>query len=90
MYRERPFTIGDVGYVDDDGYLFICDRAKDMIITGGVNVYPEEVEGVLAGASRRSATSRSSACPTPNGASRSSRSCNRSTGVAPSTRSPTS
>jgi len=46
-YRGRLFTIGDVGYVDDDGYLFVCDRAKDMIITGGVNVYPQEVEAVL-------------------------------------------
>ena len=47
-YRGRLFTIGDVGYLDDDGYLFVCDRAKDMIITGGVNVYPQEVEAVLA------------------------------------------
>ncbi len=47
-YRGKLFTIGDVGYLDDDGYLFICDRAKDMIITGGVNVYPQEVEAVLA------------------------------------------
>ena len=47
-YRGRLFTIGDVGFVDADGYLFICDRAKDMIITGGVNVYPQEVEAVLA------------------------------------------
>jgi long-chain acyl-CoA synthetase len=46
-YRGSFFTIGDVGYLDDDGYLFICDRAKDMIITGGVNVYPQEVEAVL-------------------------------------------
>ena len=47
-YRGKLFTIGDVGFVDDDGYLFIRDRAKDMIITGGVNVYPQEVEAVLA------------------------------------------
>jgi long-chain acyl-CoA synthetase len=47
-YRGKLFTIGDLGYVDDDGYLFIRDRAKDMIITGGVNVYPQEVEAVLA------------------------------------------
>jgi len=45
--RGRFFTIGDIGYVDADGYLFVCDRAKDMIITGGVNVYPAEVEAVL-------------------------------------------
>jgi long-chain acyl-CoA synthetase len=47
-YRGKLFTIGDIGYVDDDGFLFIRDRAKDMIITGGVNVYPQEVEAVLA------------------------------------------
>ncbi len=46
-YRGRLFTIGDLGYLDADGYLFIRDRAKDMIITGGVNVYPQEIEAVL-------------------------------------------
>jgi long-chain acyl-CoA synthetase len=44
----KSFTLGDVGYVDEDGYLFLRDRAKDMIISGGVNIYPAEVEGVLA------------------------------------------
>ncbi|MEU5979940.1 long-chain-fatty-acid--CoA ligase [Streptomyces sp. NPDC047315] len=39
---------GDAGYLDEDGYLFITDRIKDMIITGGENVYPIEVESVLA------------------------------------------
>ena len=38
---------GDVGHLDDDGYLHITDRKKDMIITGGFNVYPSEVEQVI-------------------------------------------
>ncbi len=46
-FRRNAFTIGDVGYLDDDGYLFLCDRARDVIISGGVNIYPAEVEGVL-------------------------------------------
>ena len=41
---------GDIGYLDEDNYLFIVDRAKDMIITGGFNVYSTEVEQVAAGA----------------------------------------
>lgn len=44
---EGWFHSGDVGYIDDDGFLFICDRLKDMVITGGENVYPAEVESVL-------------------------------------------
>jgi long-chain acyl-CoA synthetase len=47
-WRDRMFTVGDIGYLDDDGYLFLCDRKSDIIITGGVNVYPAEVEGELA------------------------------------------
>ena len=39
---------GDVGYMDEDGFLFIVDRKKDMIIRGGVNVYPKEIENVIA------------------------------------------
>lgn len=39
--------LGDIGYVDADGYLFICDRASDMVISGGVNIYPAEVEHQL-------------------------------------------
>jgi long-chain acyl-CoA synthetase len=41
------FTVGDVGYLDADGYLFLCDRKIDMIISGGVNIYPAEIEAVL-------------------------------------------
>jgi long-chain acyl-CoA synthetase len=40
---------GDAGYLDAEGYLFLTDRVKDMIISGGENVYPAEVENVLAG-----------------------------------------
>ena len=46
--RGKAFTLGDIGVMDEDGYLFIRDRAKDMIISGGVNIYPAEVEGVLS------------------------------------------
>jgi long-chain acyl-CoA synthetase len=45
--RGDFFTAGDIGYLDDEGYLFLCDRKIDMIISGGVNVYPAEVEGAL-------------------------------------------
>ncbi|CAA0118354.1 Long-chain-fatty-acid--CoA ligase FadD13 [Halioglobus japonicus] len=44
---EGWFHSGDVGYFDEDGFLFICDRLKDMVISGGENVYPAEVEGAL-------------------------------------------
>ncbi len=40
-------TVGDVGYLDDDGYLFLTDRKAFMIISGGVNIYPQEIENVL-------------------------------------------
>ena len=42
------FTLGDIGYLDADGYLYLSDRKIDMIISGGVNIYPAEIEGVLA------------------------------------------
>jgi len=42
-------SAGDIGYLDDDGYLYIVDRRVDMIITGGANVFPAEVESALAG-----------------------------------------
>jgi long-chain acyl-CoA synthetase len=41
------FTVGDVGYLDEDGWLFLRDRKTDMIISGGVNIYPAEIEGEL-------------------------------------------
>jgi long-chain acyl-CoA synthetase len=41
------FTLGDMGYVDDAGYLYLADRSADQIISGGVNVYPAEVDAVL-------------------------------------------
>jgi long-chain acyl-CoA synthetase len=46
-YRGEHFTLGDVGYVDDDGYLFLTDRTADVIISGGVNIYPAEIDAVL-------------------------------------------
>ncbi len=57
-YRHRPeerakldrdglIATGDIGALDEEGYLFLLDRKKDMVITGGVNVYPAEIEGIL-------------------------------------------
>lgn len=43
------FHSGDIGYLDDENFLFLCDRVKDMVITGGENVYPAEIESVLYG-----------------------------------------
>lgn len=47
--RDGMITNGDIGYLDEDGYLFLVDRKKDMVISGGVNIYPAEIECVLAG-----------------------------------------
>src|SRR6202012_3594038 len=41
------FTVGDVGLIDEDGFLFLRDRKIDMIISGGANIYPAEIENVL-------------------------------------------
>ncbi|MET8679569.1 AMP-binding protein [Streptomyces sp. NPDC004647] len=59
-YRNQPdarervalddlITLGDMGYLDADGYLYICDRAVDMVISGGVNIYPAEIENAILG-----------------------------------------
>jgi len=47
-WRDDYFTVGDLGWLDDDGYLFLADRRTDLILSGGVNVYPAEVETALA------------------------------------------
>jgi long-chain acyl-CoA synthetase len=48
LERDGLWTLGDMGYLDADGYLYVCDRASDMVISGGVNIYPAEIEAVLA------------------------------------------
>ena len=45
--RDGFQTVGDVAYCDDEGYYYICDRKKDMIISGGMNIYPAEIEAAL-------------------------------------------
>jgi long-chain acyl-CoA synthetase len=45
--RGEYFTVGDIGYLNEEGYLFLCDRKSDMIISGGVNIYPAEIENVM-------------------------------------------
>lgn len=47
MRRGDWYTVGDVAYVDTDGFYYICDRKRDMIISAGVNIYPAEIEDVL-------------------------------------------
>ncbi|MFN2544014.1 MAG: AMP-binding protein [Actinomycetota bacterium] len=49
IWRGDLYTVGDMGYVDEDGYLFLVDRKQDLIISGGTNIYPAEVEAVLYG-----------------------------------------
>jgi long-chain acyl-CoA synthetase len=46
---KRYFLTGDIGHIDEDGFLVITDRKKDLIIVGGFNVYPREVEDILFG-----------------------------------------
>ena len=46
-WKDGFFTVGDAGYLDEEGFLYLCDRKSDMIISGGVNIYPAEIESVL-------------------------------------------
>jgi long-chain acyl-CoA synthetase len=48
-WTDDAFTVGDIGHLDDDGYLYLTDRASDLVIRGGVNIYPREVEEALHG-----------------------------------------
>ncbi len=45
--KRGLISAGDIGYLDEDGFLYLCDRAKDMVISGGVNIYPAEIEAEL-------------------------------------------
>src|SRR5262245_36817454 len=47
MQRGDWYSVGDVAYLDAEGFVYICDRKRDMIISGGVNIYPAEIEDVL-------------------------------------------
>jgi long-chain acyl-CoA synthetase len=46
--RDGLVSVGDIGFVDADGWLHLCDRASDMVLSGGVNIYPAEIEAALA------------------------------------------
>ena len=48
LERDGLWSLGDMGFIDDEDYLYVCDRASDMVISGGVNIYPAEIEAVLA------------------------------------------
>ena len=49
LERDGLWSVGDMGYLDPDGYLYVADRRSDMVISGGVNIYPAEIEAVLIG-----------------------------------------
>ncbi len=51
-FDDGWFRTGDIGEIDDEGYLYIRDRMKDMIISGGENIYPAEIENVITGIPR--------------------------------------
>jgi long-chain acyl-CoA synthetase len=46
-HRGDAFTVGDIGWVDDDGFLYLCGRQADVVVSAGVNVYPAEIEQAL-------------------------------------------
>jgi long-chain acyl-CoA synthetase len=69
-WARGMFTVGDIGYLDADGYLYLCDRRSDMIISGGVNIYPARSKPSCP-AIPRSPTSPCSASRTTTGARRS-------------------
>src|SRR5207253_7893185 len=45
--QQGLWSVGDLGYLDADGYLYVADRKSDMVISGGVNIYPAEIEAAL-------------------------------------------
>ena len=47
MHPKGWMTLGDIGHVDEDGFLYLTDRKSHMIISGGVNIYPQEIENLL-------------------------------------------
>jgi long-chain acyl-CoA synthetase len=47
--NDGHVTVGDIGYLDSEGYLYVCDRRTDLVLSGGVNIYPAEIEQVLIG-----------------------------------------
>jgi long-chain acyl-CoA synthetase len=47
-HQGDAFTVGDIGRVDDDGYLYLCGRTSDVVVSAGVNIYPAEVDEALA------------------------------------------
>ena len=49
MHERGWMTLGDIGHIDEDGFIFLTDRKSHMIISGGVNIYPQEIENLLVG-----------------------------------------
>jgi long-chain acyl-CoA synthetase len=47
LERDGLWSVGDMGYLDEEGYLYVADRKSDMVISGGVNIYPAEIEAML-------------------------------------------